>query len=634
MKKRKTAGLSAMCMVLCLMLAACSSTTGVTTAAQTTAAATTTTAAVQETTTTAAAEIALPPTTTSIVYEEPEIKDQTWQQHTEPVTLTIVSGITRSLDMESYPLWGEDEISRAIMDMTGVQLEILEDGVEIDAALVSKELPDLFAVRAGINNVLENSAWCYPLNELAEQYCPDFFDSMDELEVLNNTALDGNVYTIRSGGLNSAVFKDGRVPLYPTYVMSVRTEVLDQLDADMPQTVEELEALLYAARDIEAKKPIVPYRVIDVKSTPLAGWMGVNLGLYWDQEGKTVRTPLRQQAWVEYLQMMNRWYRDGVLTMPEMTEEGAVNRYSVEGIYLPEHLWYAGHTSMLSTNKRSFVSCSGVSDIAQLMKIRDGAEHKEGGLGYELITSPLVWQGEIHKGTIYDQDINYLNGWPVDNVSTCLFITQQCSSPDRALYFYQFLLSDVGTKLTHWGIEGKQYELNEMGAPIFTEEYRFPAKGAGATIGRFGGSRIDEKGVYYWTFAGNRRVEGMMDAAADAFADNWDSVQLRQQLIDTGRNYKQYVEESWMPVLEFAVPEERSDEGALYRSLMAHWDMKVYEIVTQAADNAEVTGMWNVLMHEMETMGLDELEMYMTERFGEHLPRYQEAGYFTDIQIK
>ena len=39
-------------------------------------------------------------------------------------------------------------------------------------------------------------------------------------------------------------------------------------------------------------------------------------------------------------------------------------------------------------------------------------------------------------------------------------------------------------------------------------------------------------------------------------------------------------------------------------------------------------------MHEMETMGLDELEMYMTERFEEHLPRYQEAGYFTDIQIK
>ena len=89
-----------------------------------------------------------------------------------------------------------------------------------------------------------------------------------------------------------------------------------------------------------------------------------------------------------------------------------------------------------------------------------------------------------------------------------------------------------------------------------------------------------------------------------------------------------------MPVLKYAVPDTGTDEYDLYRSLMAHWDLRVYEIVTQAADSAAVAESWNVLMRELETMGLEKLEAGMTERFVQHLARYQKAGYYTEIQVK
>ena len=62
--------------------------------------------------------------------------------------------------------------------------------------------------------------------------------------------------------------------------------------------------------------------------------------------------------------------------------------------------------------------------------------------------------------------------------------------------------------------------------------------------------------------------------------------------------------------------------------------MKLLQIVTQAADSSAVTEAWNMLMHELDIMGLEKLETGMTERFVQHLVRYQEAGYYTGIQVK
>ena len=56
-------------------------------------------------------------------------RQEAWQLHTEPVTLTMISQITED-KQEGYhpPAWGEDAVSRRIMDLTGVKLDIRHQG--------------------------------------------------------------------------------------------------------------------------------------------------------------------------------------------------------------------------------------------------------------------------------------------------------------------------------------------------------------------------------------------------------------------------------------------------------------------------------------------------------------------------
>ncbi len=61
------------------------------------------------------------------------------------------------------------------------------------------------------------------------------------------------------------------------------------------------------------------------------------------------------------------------------------------------------------------------------------------------------------------------------------------------------------------------------------------------------------------------------------------------------------------------------------------WHRAVREMVEAPSEEALLLR-WDRLMDELRTQGIEELEAQMTERFLEALPRYQQAGYRTDLQ--
>jgi len=580
-----------------------------------------------------------------------QLQPESWTKNTDPITLTLVSEITRSMNGEARPLpklWGEDEVSRHIMNVTGVRLKQLADGNEeadIHVILASQELPDLYCgssvypSRVTVNYPLENSDWCYSLDELAEQYCPDFFANVDKLEILNNTAEDGHVYTLRSGYNDLSVYDDERIPIYPTYAMTVNTDILHALNADIPDTVEELEALLYAASELEIGKEILAYRMIDATTSPLADWMGVQRDVYWDEAASSVRTPLRQETWVEYLQMVNRWYRDGVLHMVDIPAAYWDSKYGdLNDPNTSTYMYYkAGYDALMLSNRKGFVTGT-LTDLAiRTTKIRDGAAEHEGGFPYQVITHNLAYRGEI-QDTAEDNTAYTTEGWgEVYYSGTGLFIMKYCQNPDRAIHFYQFLRSDEGAKLTHWGLEGKHYDIHEDGLPMFKGELRKPSEGVSAAsdvVGDLGDYPYVEIGVNYWKFAENPHISGLLHVAPDSFTDNWDGQQLRKQLTELGVNYKKLARENKMPVLQFALPQENSDDYIRYNAIRLHWDKAIQSIVTEATDSNDVVTRWNILMHELKQMNLDELEAAMNTRFAKALKRYQAAGYYTHITPK
>ena len=193
---------------------------------------------------------------------DPNIKEATWQQHTDPVKLTIATQIMAKKDRPTSPEppdWNEDPVSRLIMSLTGVQLvlEKQNPGLSLDVMLASGEMTDLICLASKEQfYLLENGEICYGLDELLVPNCPDFWDDRDPLERLNNQAPDGHTYTLRAGYNSTAVYADDRIPINPPWTMNIRTDKLEKLGGRMPASVEELESLLYRAKASGLPPPI------------------------------------------------------------------------------------------------------------------------------------------------------------------------------------------------------------------------------------------------------------------------------------------------------------------------------------------------------------------------------------------
>lgn len=567
----------------------------------------------------------------------PEERVPTWRRHTEPVELTMTSQITHNKKPQaSYlpPDWGEDEVSRRIMDMTGVKLvlEKQDDAAELAAVMAAQDDTDLICVWANEDaRALEESGRCQALDVLASQYCPDFWDDTDPLERLNNTCDDGHIYTLRGGYRPQAVYDDDSIPVNPPWTMSLKTTLLEKLNAPMPTSVEELEGLLYQMRDeIEG---IIPYRMVDAVSTPLAGWMGVRRDAYWDDTAKRVRTPLREEAWKDYLKKMSRWYRDGVLSLPGEADKPNAAFYDSEDPAEAAYMRTLDQDEWL--RKTGGLSFATAVDQDRAYRepayvIRAGAEEKEKPFPYQVIVEPLTYQGEVRL-LAADHAAWAAESCLGQNVSrgAALFITQACQQADRALYFLQFLKSREGAQLVHWGVEGVHYTLDDNGMIEYLEDYRTPADSAEDTGLR---DWKIESGIRYWTFMDNGWVSGRLNASPVAYLTNYDIQQVRAQQIQAGLRYKEYAGKNKNPVLQLAMPDASSEAGKQYAGIERYWMEAMEQIITQARDDADVEARWAAMMDQLNVMGLDALEEEITLRFADELKRYHDAGYFTDIQ--
>jgi putative aldouronate transport system substrate-binding protein len=548
----------------------------------------------------------------------PQAQQATWQQHTEPVTFTL--GVYGALASEAAPQWGEDAVSRLIMSTTGVKLNVVQapDETVLATGLLSAQAPDLITVSwMPLFHQIEDEAICYPLDELADQYCPDFWDGVDGLEKLNNQAADGHIYTLRGGYNNDAVYSDERIPIAPSWVMYSSDERLKALNANPPSSVEEMEKLLYAAK--AADDALIPYRAASPSQTPLAGWMGVPTALYWDQQTKAVCTPLRDDAWLPYLTMLSQWYRDGLVSF--RTAE-----YNTNSSWLFDTAKQSVVTAIPARNAHLASNYFGAYDESEL-----GQQDKE-AFPFTLWTQPLTYQGEVRLQAA-DQAIGQADDTLGKGTNRFLgtFITRKCAHPDRAIMFLQYLKSDQGAKLVKWGVEGEQYTLDDDGFPVYKEEYRVKAsvlEDAGISS-----SPQDYKtGIDLWNFMDNSKVSGLLNAAPEAYLSNPRVKKLRKMQIELGVNYKKYAAKNRNPVFSFALPVEGTPDETAYNAILKRWEEGLMEIVTQSQGGGDVEGNWRALCQELAEMGLNDVEAGMTVRFTDALKRYQAAGYFTDIQ--
>ena len=541
----------------------------------------------------------------------------------EPVTLTLSSTLQHINADGAYPAWAEDAVSRRIADMTGVQL-VLELGNETESThfdaggmlqvmLSSGDLSDLIFVRQQKDiDRLSDSAYSQPLDVLAAEHCPEFWDSLDPLEILNNQQEDGHVYALPKGYYTQQVYDDPQIPIEVPRTLYLRRDLLQRLGREMPASVEELESLLYQVKDQAQSLGIqYPLRQINAVSSPLAEWMGVKRYVYWDAEARSVKTPLRQDAWLPYFLRMNQWYRDGVLALPDV-----------------EAPWRSGSDESLGpvidyfeeTTAYSFATVADeILPAASSMYVLD--EDPTTPFAHAYVTAPLTYEGEVRL-----QAADTAIGGQGDQGA--LFISTSCVRADRAICFMQYLKSQEGAQLTHWGVQDEHYTLDEDGFVTFTADYAYPQQ----MVDDMGFmSSVKKAGVDYWTLMDNSLVTGRLNASPTAYCTNPDLLEIRKMKIEAGVNYKAYAAQNKVPALYFAEPHEGDAGYDEYLALLDTWHHAAWEMVT-APSSQQVESLWAQLMQELSTAGLDAMESAMTARFADALERYHAAGYFTDIQ--
>ena len=541
----------------------------------------------------------------------------------EPVTLTLSSTLQHTNADSAYPAWAEDAISRRIADMTGVQLVIelgnetesthFDAGGMLQVMLSSGDLSDLIFVRQQKDiDRLSDSAYSQPLDVLAAEHCPEFWDSLDPLEILNNQQEDGHVYALPKGYYTQQVYDDPQIPIEVPRTLYLRRDLLQRLGREMPASVEELESLLYQVKDQAQSLGIqYPLRQINAVSSPLAEWMGVKRYVYWDAEARSVKTPLRQDAWLPYFLRMNQWYRDGVLALPDV-----------------EAPWRSGSDESLGpvidyfeeTTAYSFATAADeILPAASSMYVLD--EDPTTPFAHAYVTAPLTYEGEVRL-----QAADTAIGGQGDQGA--LFISTSCVRADRAICFMQYLKSQEGAQLTHWGVQDEHYTLDEDGFVTFTADYAYPQQ----MVDDMGFmSSVKKAGVDYWTLMDNSLVTGRLNASPTAYCTNPDLLEIRKMKIEAGVNYKAYAAQNKVPALYFAEPHEGDAGYDEYLALLDTWHHAAWEMVT-APSSQQVESLWAQLMQELSTAGLDAMESAMTARFADALERYHAAGYFTDIQ--
>ncbi len=600
MKRKRLAGILALCMAL--GLTACGGTpaaTATVTEKDSVAAATTTTAAEGDG---EVAQVGSGPKKTTAAPGSWE--DLSWEKDTSPVTLSCY------IDFSWYALdtWGEDEVSQEITRLTGVSLDVVKgsDLQVLSVQLAARELSDIIFT-SNLPQRFEDPEVCYRWDELAEAYCPEFFDQVDPLEILNNTAADGHVYTFKTHYMDEADYADeNAVGNFTDAAMAYRADITEKLGIATPfTTVEDFEKALYKVKENASDLGIsIVLNIHPTYAKILSYWMACPQGndnnAIWDGQSKSIKLKFRDEKWLEYYKLLNKWYRDGILAKDYLgvrAEDFAARNESTQ-VFAWSYDW-----SIPDATNRQW---------------------RENGIGgkYDDVTKPvaqLVVGGLTYQGVdgLSEVSFDYRTGW-----ASC-FISANCEEPGRAICYMEFLKSPQGDRLTQWGIEGVHYTLVD-GVPKQTEA--FLARAAEERTGTF-------TGIGPWYFQGSDRSEGLNAAAQVVNAvDEWAQYDAAQRLADR-KIKKAACYQDKNPAMSFARVESEDEEMAMYTKIIDQWN-KVIASMVSAESEAAVEQIWNDFQAYAMDNGLEAVEARMTARYVENLKRYQEAGFFTDIVVE
>ncbi len=392
------------------------------------------------------------------------VEDVTYPVDTD-VTLSFYIQSNSNLPKSSkYTDYNDVPFYIGLEEKTGIDLDIqtFAEGADANVAynllLQEEKLPNIIFHRKCENVVqLYEDGLIYDLTDYLEKYAPDFW------EYINLPENEAN---------RKAITNDGKYLFIPTMSESdfnitylgpvIRQDWLDECGLEVPVTLEDWENVLTVFKEKYGAYYSFPFSRTSVGNP--SGGVGAFAGFsinYYVEDGQ-VKCANTQEEWKEFLTIMNRWYKNGLMDPDFATATDATVRTRAIN----------GETGF------SFTAMS------QLTKFVADAEAENNGAKWVGLSYPRT---EAGAPTTYIQTRSQTFTPWIGAVVTTSSTEEELIA---AVKFLNYGFTEEGIIYWNFGNEGETYEVAADGSYQFTELITGDERGIAESLKDYTGASV------------------------------------------------------------------------------------------------------------------------------------------------
>ena len=340
----------------------------------------------------------------------------------------------------------DNPVAKAITEATGVTLDVSypvasQGDAKEDVALMiaNDEYPDMIYAKGSATDLYQAGA-LIDMTDLIEKYGPNIKKMYGaEMEKLKWSQDDPGIYQLSYAGVNQKTLTTGGS-------CQIQWAALKENDYKYPKTLDEYEKMIKSYLAAHPKTEDGLDMIGITMSASDWHWM-ITLG---NPAGLIADASPDNGQWIiddEY----NVHYKH--VTDEEKEYFKWLCRMYNEGILDP-----------------NFATQTDDDYIAKVAAITDAEWH------YSQCEATLVADGKVDQTyvglpvTLREDQVEKALLYQGTTVGWGIGITKSCEDPVRAIKFLDYLCSDEGQILYHWGIEGENYFLDDNGQPYRTDE--------------------------------------------------------------------------------------------------------------------------------------------------------------------
>ena len=345
----------------------------------------------------------------------------------------------------------DNPVAKAITEATGVTLDVSypvasQGDAKEDVALMiaNDEYPDMIYAKGSATDLYQAGA-LIDMTDLIEKYGPNIKKMYGaELEKLKWSQDDPGIYQLSYAGVNQKTLTTGGS-------CQIQWAALKENDYKYPKTLDEYEKMIKSYLAAHPKTEDGLDMIGITMSASDWHWMitlGNPAGLIADASPDNGQWIIDDEYNVhykhvtdeekEYFKWLCRMYNEGILdpNFATQTDDEYIAKVA------------SGRVVAITDAEWHYSQCE-----ATLVA--------DGKVDQTYVGLPVTLrEDQVEKALLYQ---GTTVGWGIG-------ITKSCEDPVRAIKFLDYLCSDEGQILYHWGIEGENYFLDDDGQPYRTDE--------------------------------------------------------------------------------------------------------------------------------------------------------------------